>query len=54
MVQLELARGLYMNETLIEPLPRFATVQRDLTTLLERLAASAPGLWYSLPKAHTR
>lgn len=43
-VQLELARGLYMNEALIEPLPRFATVQRDVTTLLERLAASAPDL----------
>ncbi len=43
-VQLELARSLYMNEALIEPLPVFEAVQRDLTTLLERLAASIPGL----------
>lgn len=40
-LQLEIARGLYMNEAKIERLPRFAFVQRDIAAFLERLASSA-------------
>lgn len=45
-VQLEIARGLYMNEAKIERLPRFASVQRDITTLLDRLAGCAAELLF--------
>ncbi|HSU04476.1 MAG TPA: N-formylglutamate amidohydrolase [Acetobacteraceae bacterium] len=38
-LQIEIARGLYMDEARIERLPRFATVQRDMTSLMSRLAA---------------
>ena len=40
-LQIEIARGLYMDEARIAPLPRFATVQRDMTTLIATLAAEA-------------
>ena len=43
-LQLEIARGLYMNEARIERLPRFAGVQRDLTLLMDRLAENASSL----------
>lgn len=41
-LQIELARSLYMDETRIERLPRFAAVQRDLRALIAALAAAAP------------
>jgi len=40
-VQLEIARELYMDEQRIERLPRFAGVQQDLTVLIEALATAA-------------
>jgi N-formylglutamate amidohydrolase len=40
-LQLELARGLYMNEARIEPLPRFDLVREDVTQLIARLTAIA-------------
>jgi N-formylglutamate amidohydrolase len=43
-LQIEVARALYMNEARIERSPRFRSVQRDLTLLIERLAESAVGL----------
>ncbi len=43
-LQIEIARGLYMDETRIAPLPRFASVQADMTTLIERVARDAGGL----------
>jgi N-formylglutamate amidohydrolase len=43
-LQIEIARGLYMDEMQIAKLPRFATVRRDLTTLIATLADAAPGL----------
>ena len=43
-LQIEIARGLYMNETRIEPIPRFSAVQRDLTQLIAALAAQAADL----------
>lgn len=38
-VQIELSRSLYMDEAAFTPLPRFATVQRDMTALIAALAA---------------
>jgi N-formylglutamate amidohydrolase len=43
-LQIEIARGLYMDEARIERLPRFTTVQQDLTALIGRLAAEAARL----------
>lgn len=43
-LQIEIARGLYMNEQAIERSPRFAAIQRDLTMLMEVLATQAPTL----------
>jgi N-formylglutamate amidohydrolase len=40
-LQIEIARGLYMDETRIERLPRFAALQRDLTKLIATVAADA-------------
>jgi len=40
-LQIEVARGLYMDETRIERLPRFAALQRDLTKLIATLAEEA-------------
>jgi len=40
-VQIEIARGLYMDEARIERLPRFSALQRDLTTLIATLAGEA-------------
>lgn len=40
-LQIEVARGLYMDEARIEPIPRFSAVQRDLTTLMAALACEA-------------
>jgi N-formylglutamate deformylase len=37
-LQIEIARSLYMDEARIERLPRFAALQRDLTTLIAALA----------------
>ncbi|HVB66802.1 MAG TPA: N-formylglutamate amidohydrolase [Acetobacteraceae bacterium] len=43
-LQLEVARSLYMNEVRIEPLPRLDLVAEDLTWLIERLTAAATTL----------
>jgi N-formylglutamate amidohydrolase len=43
-MQLEIARELYMDEARIERLPRFPAVQRDITVLIEALARTAPDL----------
>jgi N-formylglutamate deformylase len=43
-VQIEVARELYMDESRIERLPRFAAVQRDVTALIDALARTAPAL----------
>jgi N-formylglutamate amidohydrolase len=43
-VQLEIARELYMDEARIERLPRFASVQQDMTALIGAIARSAAGL----------
>jgi N-formylglutamate deformylase len=40
-LQIEIARGLYMDEARIERLPRFAALQRDLTTLIATVAEEA-------------
>jgi N-formylglutamate amidohydrolase len=40
-VQLEIARELYMDEARIEPLPRFAAVRQDMTALIEAIARTA-------------
>lgn len=39
-LQIEIARALYMDEVRIERGPGFATLQRDLTRLIEELAAA--------------
>jgi N-formylglutamate amidohydrolase len=43
-VQVEIARELYMDETRIERLPRFAAVQQDMTALVEAVAGAASRL----------
>ena len=43
-MQIEVARELYMDEARIERLPRFAAVQRDMTALIEAIARAAAGL----------
>jgi N-formylglutamate deformylase len=43
-MQIEIARELYMDEARIERLPRFAAVQRDMTALIEAIARAAAGL----------
>ncbi|MGH7153465.1 MAG: N-formylglutamate amidohydrolase, partial [Acetobacteraceae bacterium] len=43
-LQIEVARGLYMDEARIERLARFTAIQRDLTTLIARLAEEAERL----------
>ena len=43
-LQLELARGLYMDEARIEMLPRFAAVRAEMAGLIGQLAAAAPEL----------
>ena len=43
-LQIEIARGLYMQESRIEKLPRFAEVQRDMARLIATLAAALPAL----------
>ncbi|MBS0562476.1 MAG: N-formylglutamate amidohydrolase [Proteobacteria bacterium] len=43
-LQIEVARALYMDEARIERLPRFGALQRDLTALIATLAADAPTL----------
>lgn len=43
-LQIEVARALYMDERRIEPIPRFAEVQRALTSLMATLAEATPGL----------
>ncbi len=40
-LQIEIARDLYMDEVRIERLPRFAGVRHDVTTLIEALAREA-------------
>ncbi len=40
-LQIEIARNLYMDEARIERLPRFAAFRRDMTALIEQLAAQA-------------
>lgn len=52
-VQIEVARRLYMDETRIEKLAQFATIQGDLSRLIERLAARASGLLGSEPGTHS-
>ncbi|HEX3348285.1 MAG TPA: N-formylglutamate amidohydrolase [Acetobacteraceae bacterium] len=43
-LQLELNRGLYMDETRIERLGRFARVRRDMSSLIEALARGTDAL----------
>jgi N-formylglutamate deformylase len=43
-VQLEIARELYMDEARIERLARFAAVQQDITALVAAIAQTAAGL----------
>ena len=43
-LQLEVARSLYMNEVRIEPLPRLDLVAENLTRLIERLTTAATTL----------
>jgi N-formylglutamate amidohydrolase len=43
-VQVEIARELYMDEARIERLPRFAAVQQDMTALVEVVAGAASRL----------
>ncbi len=43
-LQIEIARGLYMDEARIERLRRFASVQRDMASLIGQLAAQIGGL----------
>ena len=43
-LQIELARGLYMDEARIEALPRFDQVRADATGLIARLTQAAAGL----------
>jgi N-formylglutamate deformylase len=43
-VQIEIARELYMNEARIERSPRFAAVRQDVTALIEAIARTAAGL----------
>ncbi len=43
-LQLELARGLYMDEARIEPNFRFARMREDVSALIAGLADAAPGL----------
>jgi N-formylglutamate amidohydrolase len=43
-VQIELNRGLYLDEMKVEPSRGFATVEKQLSELAERLFAQVPGL----------
>ena len=43
-LQIEIARGLYMDETRMEKLPRFAAVQADLSALVGVLVEGTAGL----------
>ncbi len=43
-LQLELARGLYMDEARIAPLPRFDRLRGEISALIARLAGAAGGL----------
>jgi N-formylglutamate deformylase len=43
-MQLEIARELYMDESRIERLPGFGAVQQDMTTLIEAIARTASRL----------
>lgn len=43
-LQIEIARDLYMDEARIERLPRFAAIRRDVTTLIEGLVREAYAL----------
>jgi len=43
-LQVEIARELYMDESRIERLARFASVQQDMTTLVEAVASAAARL----------
>jgi N-formylglutamate amidohydrolase len=43
-LQIEIARDLYMDEARIERLPRFGAIRQDVTTLVEALAREAQSL----------
>ncbi|MCH9808734.1 MAG: N-formylglutamate amidohydrolase [Alphaproteobacteria bacterium] len=43
-VQVEINRGLYLDEKSLEPLPGFERLQSDLETVVARLTSSLPGL----------
>lgn len=43
-LQIEVARDLYMDESRIEPGPRFELIRQDLTQLIAALTQAAPGL----------
>jgi N-formylglutamate amidohydrolase len=43
-VQIEIARELYMDESRIERLPRFAAVRQDVTMLIKAIARTAASL----------
>ena len=44
-LQLEINRGLYLDETTLKPTPRFALLERHLTNLAERLFVELPALF---------
>jgi N-formylglutamate amidohydrolase len=44
-IQLEINRGLYLDEATLQPTPRFAILQRTLTSLAERLFVEIPALF---------
>jgi N-formylglutamate amidohydrolase len=43
-IQLEINRGLYMNEKTLEKLPRFMALERDLLLFAKQLFAGAPAI----------
>lgn len=43
-LQIEIARGLYIDERQFRKLPRFAQIQRDMTALIARIIDTAPEL----------
>lgn len=50
-LQIELNRGLYMNEVTLEKTPRFGTLQHSLARVVARLLTSLPQLLQPIPLA---
>ncbi len=44
-IQLEINRGLYLDEATLRPTNRFATLKKNLTTLATRLFVEVPALF---------